>query len=126
MSEKVIVIWDYPQLTEDPTASAIKLETGEIEKVTIDCTNFRTGGRRLIPGEDDKGDYTICTKEEDQFKLDNPGFPVYPLLEDRYLLTAFGRGIVGAFDIIEEMFLDYFEKKYEVIKITRLRDNEDI
>lgn len=126
MSEKVIIVWDYPQLTEDPIAAAINIETGVVERVTIDCTNFRTGGNRLIPGDDEKGNYTLRTGEIDQFKEDNLGFPTYPTIEDRYLFTAFGRGMVGAFDLIEEMFLDYFEKKYEVVKIIRLRENENL
>lgn len=121
--KKVIVVWDFPQLTEDPVALAISLDNATyIEKIVIDCTNFRTGGKRLKPENVDDGTYTLVTGEPDLFKEDNPMFSSFPAIEDRYLFTCFGRGIVGAFDLIEDMFLDYFNKKYEVVKVVRLRD----
>jgi hypothetical protein len=120
--KEVVVIWDYPQLTEDPMAIVIDPETGKkIDEATIDCTNFVTGGKLLTPGDKDDGSYTKSNLEEDQFVKDNSEFLELPIVEDRYLATCWGKGMVGVMETCQEIFLKHFNLRYNVKSITKLR-----
>lgn len=118
----VIIVWDYPQVSDDPTAVVLDAESGQkIDEATLDCTNFATGGKLLTPGEIDDGSYTKCVNEKDMFKEDNSEFLNLPDVEDRYIATCWGKGIVGVIEECEKIFRKHFENRYNVKSIIKLR-----
>lgn len=120
--KEVYVVWDYPQVSDDPTAIVIDPETGKkIDEAILDCTNFKTGGNLLTPGEGDDGSYTKCTTEKDKFIEDNSEFLDLPCVEERYLMTCFGKGTVGIMEAVEGIFLKHFMIRYDVKSINKLR-----
>lgn len=120
--KNVIVVWEYPQITDDPVAIVIDPKTGEkIESATLDCRNYRTGGNLLVPREDDSGGYVLRSGETDQFKKDNPEFTCLPKVEDRYLSTCWGRETIGVMYAAEEIFRKHFGQTYNIISIFKLR-----
>jgi len=124
MSKKqVIVVWEYPQVTEDPTAEVFDLETGEkIDEATIDTTNFLDGGGKLIPDKETEGSYDLDPNKEDMFLKDNQEFWNLPDVEDRYLYTSFDDGFEMKLQMLEEIFKKHFSIRYDIKNIRRIRE----
>lgn len=121
--KSVLVVWELPQVTEDPTAEVFDLETGEkIDEATIDISHFFTGGGKLIPSTEMEGAYDIDPNKEDQFLKDNVEFFNLPDVEERFLMTCFDDGEVNKIDILEEIFKNFFSIRYKIINIRRIRE----
>lgn len=118
--KKVLVVWEYPQLTEDPIAEAFSLENGEkVDEAELDCTNFYDGGGRIIPGNGIS--YTEQLGVPDKFLQDNKEFSGLPSVDVRYKCIE-REGIPGKFNTVEEIFKKHFSTKFEVVAIRRIRN----
>lgn len=121
--KKVLVVWEYPQVTEDPTAEVFDLETGQkIDEATIDTTNFLDGGGKLIPDNESEGSYTLDPGKEDQFLKDNTEFWNLPDVEERYLYTCFEEGLAMKMELLEDIFRKHFSIRYDIKNIRRIRE----
>lgn len=121
--KKVLVVWEYPQVTEDPTAEVFDLETGQkIDEATIDTTNFLDGGGKLIPDNESEGSYTLDPGKEDQFLKDNAEFWNLPDVEERYLYTCFEEGLAMKMELLEDIFRKHFSIRYDIKNIRRIRE----
>ena len=121
--KKVLVVWEYPQETEDPTAEVFDLETGQkIDEATIDTTNFLDGGGKLIPDNEFEGSYTLDPGKEDQFLKDNAEFWNLPDVEERYLYTCFEEGLAMKMELLEDIFRKHFSIRYDIKNIRRIRE----
>lgn len=121
--KSVLVVWELPQVTEDPTAEVFDLETGEkIDEATINTEHFLYGGGKLIPSKEMEGAYDLDPNMEDQFLKDNIEFFDLPSVEERFLMTCFEDGEVNKIDMLEEIFKKYFSLRYNIKNIRRIRE----
>jgi hypothetical protein len=121
--KSVLVVWELPQVTEDPTAEVFDLETGEkIDEATINTEHFLCGGGKLIPSKEMEGAYDLDPNMEDQFLKDNMEFFDLPSVEERFLMTCFEDGEVNKIDMLEEIFKKYFSLRYNIKNIRRIRE----